>query len=217
MAVSGDSLYACDWHGNVYRFGLKDGRLRWRTNVTDRIWRDDIEELPATPYVGATYGAPSRRPAEQPLAGRNLAPDAKVSLHGISNWFCPGKVLADPAAMANGKLNDLGGPWMELMHQFKAPNWSNFVWAEFEWPEPVTISGISIHEDERHPESFPWSVSVQAWKDGAWHDVAVSFRCPGPWHNIALDEPIQADRVRYCVLADLTNNVWTDEIRVIAE
>jgi len=214
--VSGDAVFVCDWRGNVYRLALDTGRQQWKTNLTDRVWRDDIEQLPATPYAGPTYGLVQRRAAEQPLQGPNIAPRAKVTAGGEPGWFASGRVNVAAKDLVNGKTNDLAGPWLDIANQYKADNWSKLVWVELQWPEEVAIAGLSIHEDERHPESWPYDCCVQVWRDGAWHDAAVSLMNPGPWHNLVFEKPLRAARIRYWVTSQVSNNVWTDELRVFA-
>jgi len=215
VCAGGTALYACDWRGNVLAFAADSGKLRWKTNVTQSVWRDDIERLPAQPYAGRSLGARTRRPAEQPMPGENIAPQAKVAAGGIPGWFGTGKVQIQPAALTDGTLNDLEQPWLAVVECYKAGNNARYVWAEFEWQDDVPVKGLAVHEDERHPESWPWEVCLQVWQDGRWHDAAVSLFTPGPWHNVILPQPVSTRRIRYCVTGVLMNNVRTDEIRVL--
>ena len=216
VASTKDAIYACDWHGNVYKLDRGNGKQVWKTNLTDRVWRDDIESLPSQPYAGKTFGQPQRRPAEEPATGLNLAAQAKLEVGGIKGWFGTGKVQIDAARLTDGKIDDLERPWLNPTEHYKAATWSRYVWIEMTWPKPVTIRSLSIHEDSRHPEAWPYDGCLQVWKDGAWEDVATSQLMPGPWHNIKLETPLTAERIRYCVTNCLVNNVWTDEIRVSA-
>ena len=213
--VTKDSVFACDWHGNVCRLALADGKLRWTTNVSDRVWRDDIEKLPAVPYAGKTFGVHPRRPAEQPLEGENIAAQAAVTVGGESGWFASGKVRIDANSLVDGQLNDLPRPWLGIVDQYKSDNWSRLVWAELTWPAEVELAGLAIHEDERHAESWPYDCCVQVWKDGTWRDVTLSQMCPGPWHNVRFDRPLKASKIRYWITGILNNNAWTDEVRAI--
>ncbi|HUU32945.1 MAG TPA: PQQ-binding-like beta-propeller repeat protein, partial [Vicinamibacterales bacterium] len=212
---TGGVLYACDWHGNVLAFAADSGKLRCKTNVTANVWRDDIERLPAQPYAGRSYGIHTRRPAEQPMAGENIAPQAKATAGGLPGWFGTGRVQIQPAVLTDGKLNDLDQPWLAVIECHKAGNNARYVWAEFEWQDDVQVSGVAVHEDERHPESWPWEVCVQVWRDGRWQDTAVSLLTPGPWHNVSLPQPVSTRKIRYCVTGVLMNNVRTDGIRVV--
>ena len=216
IAVSRDALYACDWHGGVYRFTM-EGRQLWEQNVTEHVWRADIEELPARPFAGPTFGRP-QRVAQQftPLEGENLAVKSTVRAGGISGWFATGRVRIEGKQLADGLMNDLAMPWLSPTDQYKAGNWSRVVWAEFTWPRPVTINGLSVHEDERFPESVPYHACVQVWRDSQWQDITVSQMMPAtPWRTIPFPEPLQADKIRYVVTGCLSNNVCTDEIQVI--
>ena len=217
VSASADALYGCDWMGNVYRFNPDRGAVLWKTNVTKNTWRDDIEALPTTPYAGPTFGAPKRRAEEQPLTGPNLALQATVKAGGTQGWFSTAKILIDPVTLTDGKLNDEPTPWMSLSDQYKAGNWSRYVWVEMSWPQPVTLKGISVHEDERHPESWPYDACVQTWDGDAWTDVASDTMMPGPWHNITFQAPLITQRIRYCVTDTLENNVWTDEIMAVGK
>ncbi|HUW34309.1 MAG TPA: PQQ-binding-like beta-propeller repeat protein, partial [Planctomycetota bacterium] len=215
VCTSADSAYACDWHGNVCKLAMADGKLLWTTNLTGRVWRDDIEQLPAKPYAGKTFGVHPRRPVEQPLDGENIAPQAKVTAGGEQGWFASGKVHIDAKTLVDGQTNDLPGPWLGIVDQYKSDNWGRLVWAELAWPQEVELAGLAIHEDERHSESWPYDCCVQVWKDDAWQDAAVSLMNPVPWHNLRFDAPVKVQKIRYWVTSILSNNVWTDEIRAI--
>jgi hypothetical protein len=75
---------------------------------------------------------------------------------------------------------------------------------------------LSIHEDSRHPESWPYNCALQVYEDGAWHDLAISIMGPGPWHNLVLPKPQKVSKIRYWITSISANNIWTDEIKVIA-
>ncbi len=219
ITTDAQAVYACDWHGNVSCFALDDGRRGWTQNLTACTWRADMETLPTTPYAGATFGLPQRATVETPPPpGENLAPQAAVRAGGTGGWFSTDRVLIDAHTLTDGHLDDQPTPWLSPTDQYKAGNWSRIVWAEFTWPHPVTIAGLQVHEDARHPECFPYDVCVQVWQENAWRDVAVFQTLPGtPWRWLALPTPLHADKIRYVITGALVNNVRTDEIRVIGQ
>ncbi|MCD6408024.1 PQQ-binding-like beta-propeller repeat protein [bacterium] len=213
--TNGEYLYACDWHGNVYKFSLSSGKLLWKNNLTDHIWRDDIEKLPNTPFSGKTFKFHKRKICKKPMEGNNIATEAKVKVEGIGAWFTTPRLLIEPQKLIDGRLNNLEKPWMSFGRQFNAGNNGSYVWAEFSWPYYVFVKGLSIHEDERYPESWPYDCCVQIWDGEKWIDAGASIMCSGPWHNLLLNKPVMTKKLRYCVTSILSNNLWTDEIRVI--
>jgi hypothetical protein len=216
VTASNEAIFACDWRGNVSRFALADGKRDWTTNLTHKVWREDIESLPAKSYDGPTYGVHPRCAGEEPLKGTNVAAQATVKAGGMGGWFGTGRVLIDAKALTDDKVDDLTGPWLSSAEQYKAGNHGRFVWVELAWDKPIDLIGVAVHEDQRHREAWPYEVCLQVWKDGQWEDIAASLQTGGPWHNLKLDAPRSVQRVRYCVTGILNNNVWTDEIRVLA-
>ncbi len=57
---------------------------------------------------------------------------------------------------------------------------------------------------------------MQVFENGVWRDLAVSVMGPGPWHNLVLPKPEKVSKIRYWATSIQTNNLWTDEIKVIA-
>lgn len=157
-----------------------------------------------------------RAAAEQPLDGDNVAASATVQVHGEGGWFKSYRVHIDPHDLVDGAIDNLPNPWLDIVDQEKADDWSKFAYVDFEWPAPIELQGLSIHEDTRHPESWPYNCCLQAYEDGVWHDLAVSVMGPGPWHNLVLPKPQKVTRIRYWITSISANNIWTDEIRVIA-
>ena len=218
ITTTADAIYACDWHGSIYRFDFAGQRL-WEQNVSDRAWRADIEKLPSQPFTGLTFGMPQRDVREyKPLDGIDLAAKALVRANGTSGWFSTGRVRIEGKQLVDGLLNDLPSPWLSPTDQYKAGNWSRYPWVELSWAQPVTLYGLLVHEDERHPESYPYHACVQLWSDGKWQDVTVSqMMSATPWRTIPFPEPLRADKIRYVVTGCLSNNLWTDEIRVLGK
>ena len=208
------NIYFCDTRGNVYRIDGENGNVIWKTNLTPEIWISNIKQVLTKPYKGKTIGLVKRLPEEKPLEGNNITGYA-AGIDGGANrgWFMSGNIQMNLQNLMNDKINYLKKPWLDLNEQSKSTEIFVHMW----WPKPIVLQGISIHEDKNHPEAWPYDVCLQAWENNQWKTVAQSTRTPGPWHNLVLTKPVKTIQIRYLVISDLLNNLWTDQIRVIGK
>jgi hypothetical protein len=223
LTVRDGDLYAGDWSGMVYRYDIHTGHEIWRSDAaTARVAAppladDAYAKPPVVPLV--SYWPPPRNDPRP--AGENVAlvdQGATIKLCGQASWGSTGRVQINPLSLIDASLPQEDLPW-----QTPEETWSQLVFsvlpqAQITFPHEVeNITGLVVHENPQHPESFPKIVLVEAHINGQWEQVWQGLLNPSAEHNHVFDEPVMADGVRYTPIGCTLNGVYAQSIEVLSQ
>jgi len=217
----------------VIRFAGADGRtvvgdgrgfVRWfdptgretrSTNLTDLVWRDDIESVLTSPDPTPVLRVgPSPAEQEQPAVPEgvpNLAASAKFSYVPARSWWNE-RIHPDRSVLLNdgAKTSPPGGWYDRTKLEYLAfvpspPGWV------ITWEKPVTVDTLVVYESADVPEAVPQEVRIEAWIDDNWREVAHSF-----WNrktpHVHRFGRLETTKLRYTPVGDLANGVYLAEI-----
>ena len=223
LTIRDGDLYAADWSGLVYRYDIHTGHELWQSDaatarvVAPLVEDDAYAKPPAVPLVAYW---PATRNDPRP-AGNNIAladQGAKIKLCGQASWGSTGRVQVNPLSLIDASL-----PQEELPWQTPEETWSQLVFAiapqaQITFPGEVkNITGLVVHENPGHPESFPKIAVVEAHIDGKWEQVWQGLLNPGAEHNHVFDKPVIADGIRYTPIGCTLNGVYAQSIEVLSQ
>ena len=72
---------------------------------------------------------------------------------------------------------------------------------------------MAVYEDPAHPEAIPQEIEIDAWVNDNWQTVVHDLWVSSSTH-IHHFPPVTTNKLRYTVMGDLYNNLWTTQIEV---
>jgi len=203
-----------DGRGILHRCAA-DGKLVWEVDLTPEVYREGIVNWLTSADQTPTLAIPA--PPEQkvivPPGLPNLTPQAKVTYLETKNWWGQ-KVQPDRSVPLNdGKKDAPDGGWFGMENlEYAAFVPSPPAW-EFEWPQPVPINTVVVHESPAHPEAVPEEIKIEAWIDNDWKEVVHTYWNTGTTHAHQFGA-VTTNKIRYMPVGDLANNIWLSEIEI---
>ncbi len=204
--LPGGDLLAATWNGSVVRLGPAPGDAsyveRWRVRLATTAVPSPKELLAADATPTAPRSGWGNAAAESAPLTPNLLTDTQALITAVCNpaagddprpWQNPMEMLRD------GKPDAPAKPWLK---------WNEINLIDSGWRSQLAIqldtfrtqlhvTGITLVEDPRHPESWLrdarlqyWSTEKEQWLDGPYllSDAAT--------HTHWFDKPIEAARLR---------------------
>jgi len=203
-----------DGRGILHRYAA-DGKLAWEVDLTPEVYREGIINWLTSADQTPTLAVPA--PGEQkvavPAGLPNLAPQAKVTYLETKNWWGQKVQPERPVPLNDGKKDSPEGGWFDMERlEYAAFVPSPPVW-EFEWPQPIAINTIVVHESAAHPEAVPEEIKIEAWIENDWKEVVHTYWNTGTTHGHQFNA-VTTNKIRYMPVGDLANNIWLSEIEV---
>jgi len=210
LAFVGGRLAAADARG-VLRFYSAKGKLVQAVDLWAHAVRPELAKEFAAPEQGPVHraGLPPWRNPPLPAGKPNVALGSQAEVQGLS-----GAVENDPKVLTNGVADDVDRPWMPMHEACMAASFGHQPRVSITFAGPRTVQAVLVKEHSRRPEAVPCEVAIEALQaDGTWQTVRTDINVTGVTH-IHTFQPVTTTAIRYTVVADLLNNLWTTEIEI---
>jgi len=215
LAFLGDRLVAADAAGVVHYFNAKGKEIE-TIDLRAKAERPDLAAEFAVPEDAPITSAPLPAWQESPMPDgtADLARAAKIEMKAPAGWYSSGAVENDPAVLNNGKRDDIDKPWLALHELYWDASAQRLPQVTITFDREQAVQALVVHEHPGHPEAVPREIAIEARQpDGTWRTVRTDLNVAGITHTHRF-APVTTTAVRYTIVADLFNNLWTTETEV---
>ncbi|HUU70961.1 MAG TPA: hypothetical protein VM186_15645, partial [Planctomycetota bacterium] len=215
LAFLGDVLVAGDASGCVRYFNA-NGKVIEQVDLAQRMERPLLRQelINPDPETLSTIrmGLPRWQERPAPPGKPNLALAAKVDVKAPPGWYSIGVVENEPGVLNNGKADDVDEPWLSLHELYWDASAQRLPQMTITFDKPQTVQALVVREHSAHAGVVPSEIAIEARQDdGSWKTVCTALGVAGVVHTHHF-QPVTTTALRYTVVADLFDNLWTTEV-----